>query len=287
MVVASIAYQQLTPEARSRVKVLLKKNPYAKKIWPGMLPPGAKTKDADEMIFMIAATWPDQIKSDGSYKSDGTQNGNRPPDDPSAGQNIGYSDHARHKYWHFVDTPFSKDGTALPAIPSPNAETQIGAFRAVLASDDSSDALKSYDLAWLLHLVGDVHQPLHCSTRVSGHDPDGDSGGNDVALSCTKCELHAYWDDLLGSGKSLATAMKVARKLPAAPADLASKMDEAVWIKESFDVTPGVVYAVPIGPGDGPFSLTPEYRAAAKDEGQQRVALAGARLARLLNAELK
>jgi len=77
----------------------------------------------------------------------------------------------RHKYWHFVDKPFSKDGTThFPELPIPNAQTQIDAFRAVLASN-ADDALKSYDLVWLLHLVGDVHQPLHASSRVSRAAP--------------------------------------------------------------------------------------------------------------------
>ena len=53
------------------------------------------------------------------------------------------------------------------------------------------DALKSYDLSWLLHLVGDVHQPLHASTRVSSTDPGGDAGGNLLKLNCAHCELHA------------------------------------------------------------------------------------------------
>src|SRR5262245_44384541 len=88
---------------------------------------------------------------------------NRPPNDPSAGQNIGYDDLARHKYWHFVDLPFSDDHTTLPTVPTPNAETQIAAFRAVLATESNDpklEKLKSYDLSWLLHLVGDVHNPF-------------------------------------------------------------------------------------------------------------------------------
>jgi len=51
------------------------------------------------MVFMVAATWADRIKSDPDYHTDGTHNGNRPPNDPTAGQNIGFDDLARHKYW--------------------------------------------------------------------------------------------------------------------------------------------------------------------------------------------
>ena len=82
---------------------------------------------------------------------------------------------------HFVDVPFSPDGTPLPEIPTPNAQTRINDFRAVLASN-SPDALKSYDLSWLLHLVGDIHQPLHGTTRVTHSRPGGDDGGNGLGV---------------------------------------------------------------------------------------------------------
>jgi hypothetical protein len=288
MSVAYVAYQQLTPVTRTRVKALLKLNPYYKKKWSSMVPAGTSTKDKDRMIFMIAATWPDQIKSDNTYHNDGLANGDRPPNDPSAGQNIGYTDRARHKYWHFVDTPFSQDGTALPAVPTPNAQERIGLLRKVLASSDP-DTLKSYDLSWLLHLVGDVHQPLHCATRVSATDADGDAGGNLVKLSCTGCstELHAFWDNLLGTSSSLTRVVTSAKKLPAADATLAGKADEKDWVAESFEDAKQTVYVTPIGPGDGPFALTSTYKSKAKALAKERVALAGARLANLLNNELK
>src|SRR5581483_2849313 len=173
MVVAYLAYQKLTKKTRSRVGKLMKLNPdYGK--WVAMLPAGTPVKYQRMMIFMIAATWPDQIKSDSNYSDDGSDHGNTPGGSTSS-QNTGYSDMLRHKYWHFVDTPFSQDGTALPAIPTPNAKERIDLFRGVLAGSDN-DELKSYDMVWLLHIVGDVHQPLHATTRVSSAQVDGDSG---------------------------------------------------------------------------------------------------------------
>src|SRR5438876_7947498 len=236
------------------------------------------------MIFMIAATWPDQIKSDGSYHSDGPANGDRPPADESAKQNTGYNDHARHKYWHFVDTPFSRDGTQLPAIPDPNAGTQIGVFRSVLASG-SPDQLKSFDLVWLLHIVGDVHQPLHCATRVSTADPEGDAGGNLVKLSCAGCgtELHAFWDGAVGTSKSPKRAISFAKKLPSADPTLAQKSAVKDWIAESFQDAQQDVYVTPVGAGNGPFSLTAKYKTDTKALAQERIALGGARLANVLN----
>jgi hypothetical protein len=199
MAVAYVAYNRLTPAIKKRVRVLLKLNPDYQK-WVSQVPAGTAAKFRPMTIFMIASTWPDQIKSKTGYTDDGSDNGNR-PDGAGSIQNVGYTDHLHHKYWHFVDTPFTQDGGPLGPIPSPNAETQIATFRAVLASSDP-DPLKSYDLVWLLHLVGDVHQPLHSATRVSTTDHAGDNGGNNVALCVTPCrtELHGFWDGLPGSG---------------------------------------------------------------------------------------
>ncbi len=136
--------------------------------------------------------------------------------------------------------------------------------------------------------MGDVHQPLHASTRVSSTDPNRDSGGNLVKLSCTSCELHAFWDDLLGTNNDLKTVVKAARKLQAAGPPLAAKSDEKDWIAESFMESQQTVYASPIAAGNGPFTLTASYKK--KNAGKLakvRVELAEARLANLLNTELK
>jgi hypothetical protein len=290
MTVAYAAYQKLTPAAKKRVAVLLKLNPdYKNGKWTKMIPAGTAPKFRPMMIFMIAATWPDQIKGETGYTDDGPDPHGDRPDGATSSQNTGYTDHLHHKYWHFVDKPFSQDGTALPPIPDPNAETRIGLFRTVIAGSDP-DELKSYDLVWLLHLVGDVHQPLHASTRVSATDPEGDSGGNKVALCAKPCknELHGFWDDLPGTGKDPNTAVTAGKKLPTPEATLASDMTVATWIAESFDAAQKSVYAnPPIGAGDGPFTLTAAYRADARKLAKERVALAGARLANIINNELK
>lgn len=202
MAIAHVAYERLKPPTRSRVDSLLKLNPYYSR-WLAAVRPRASEAETNLLIFMIAATWADQIKDDPEYKDDGSNGGNT-PGGPQSSLNIGYSDRLRHKYWHFIDTPFSQDGTALPAVPHPDAEIKIAAFRKVLASGQS-DTLKSYDLVWLEHLVGDVHQPLHAVTRVSAALPGGDAGGNLVAICSAPCRdsLHAFWDRLIGSQSRL------------------------------------------------------------------------------------
>src|SRR5262245_1998756 len=133
MMVAYLAYQQLTPQVKARATTLVKKNPKYQ-TWLTWLPAHTSPADRDLMTFMIAATWPDQIKDDPSYTSDGSDNGNNPVGSPNPAANVGYQDKLRHKYWHFVDTPFSRDGTPLSPIPTPNAQDRIAVFRSVLSS---------------------------------------------------------------------------------------------------------------------------------------------------------
>jgi S1/P1 Nuclease len=285
MMVAAVAYQKLTPQTKKRVDALLLLNP-DRKNWLALIPASASAARRKMMVFMIAATWADRIKSDSHYHTDGSHNGNRPPTDGMADRNIGYDDLARHKYWHFVDLPFTQDNTELPAIPAPNAQTQLAAFRAVLASN-KPDALKSYDLSWFLHLIGDVHQPLHCVTRVSAAQPEGDDGGNGVKLT-SPSNLHSYWDGVLGGGNAPSTALNAISTLPNAPATAANDLDVSHWIDESFETAKQTAYKKPpIGAGAGPFTLSQSYKTAARKLAEKRIALAGARLAKILNEELR
>jgi hypothetical protein len=292
MAVAFVAYQKLTPQVCKRVDALVRLNPKLDE-WQAMIPAGTPAAKRRMMLFMIAATWADQIKGDGEHTADGTHGGNRPPSDGTADRNTGYMDTAMHKYWHFVDRPFSQDGTPLQDPPVPNAETQIDAFRLVLASTTESRELKSYDLVWLLHLVGDVHQPLHATARFTSTQPDGDDGGNGVKLCALPCRdnLHSFWDDLPGSASkvkaSIAPAIAYGKSLSAANAASANNLTTATWITESFNAAKSKVYVTPIGSGAGPFTITQAYRTAARKVARQRVALAGARLAKILNNELK
>jgi hypothetical protein len=294
MAVGYVAYQNLTAATKTRVRDLLKLNPeYAN--WEKQIPVGTSPDDHDRMIFMFATTWADDIKGDPKYSDDSPDP--NVPDGPSSSQNIGYGDLFRHRYWHFVDTPFSPDQTALPAIPTPNAQSEIAAFRAVLASSQA-DELKSYDLVWLLHLVGDVHQPLHATTRVTHSNVSGDAGGNKIFLwGEAASNLHAYWDDLPGSDCKFCSdkahcadrASVFGKNLKPATSTAAHNTNSASWIQESFEYARSQVYKTPIGLGDGPYTIVPRstYDSTAYRLAEKRIAVAGARLAQLLNTELK
>jgi hypothetical protein len=286
--VTAEAYAHLKSHSKQRAAELVRLNPRYSQ-WTKGIAPGQR----DRVAFITAATWADSIKSDPEY-TDNDDNQNL----PSAGQNLGYTDKLRHRYWHFVDQPFSPDHTPTLAAPVPNAQTQIEAFRAAIAYGDTEDALKSYDLVWLLHLVGDLHQPLHCVSRYDAVDPKGDRGGNSVRITgaslpticddvkyCKKPpnELHAFFDDITGEGAHLDRVTAAVKMLPKVKDSLATTIDVAAWLKEGLESAETAVYVSPIGIGDGPFTIDASYERAALALARQRIALAGLRLAQLLD----
>ena len=96
-----------------------------------------------------------------------------------------------HPTWHYVNHFWREDGTPLPEMGL-NGELLE---RLEALAGTVPDAV---ELAWLLHLVGDVHQPLHSSARVTNAEPHGDRGGNDFALDDPESwgNLHAFWDSI-------------------------------------------------------------------------------------------
>ena len=90
MMVAAVAYRQLAPGVRARVDALLKLNPFYQR-WLDQLPPALLAFERPAALFMIAATWADQIKRVPEYSDDGSAGGNR-PDGPGASLNKGYDD---------------------------------------------------------------------------------------------------------------------------------------------------------------------------------------------------
>jgi hypothetical protein len=278
MLVAAVAYQHMLPQARERALALLELNPqYAQ--WTAGVPPSEQARAA----FLLAATWADDIKSQPNYINDGER-----ADGRMAAANLGYADRMQHRYWHFIDLPFSDDGTRTEQPLKPNVVTQIATFATTLASPKSDAQLKSYDLTWLLHLVGDIHQPLHAISRFTRAEPQGDHGGNRISLCRLPCrkDLHGYWDDLLGHGKSPASAIRRAAGLPAANPSAVAIRDAAAWAQESFALAVKAVYVAPIGEGAGPYEPDTAYRARARQVAAERIELAGERLAVLLNEAL-
>lgn len=306
-VVAYIAYQNLDDVTRQQVDDLVTLNPCFKE-WQSQVSAIAP-KDQPAALFMLAATWPDKIKfnkflppydcqpghkfvSDGDIPPGGTTvSQDFPPNRPEASQNIGYGDTRRHQYWHFIDIPFSNDGTTVDPIPAPNALTEIIRLTMALNSDEGDD-LKSYDMAWIEHLVGDVHQPLHVVSRFTSKHNHGDLGGNLVLIcesaNCSE-NLHSFWDGLPGPGNDLQAAIDLGNDLiqhMPAPDDATINVENpSAWTNDAFQKAQTVAYAPPVTPdtaGSSPHTLDTAYRNNARDLMRSQIFIAGHRLAALL-----
>ncbi|TVZ63139.1 S1/P1 nuclease [Rhizobium mongolense] len=300
MRVAAIAYEQLSPQAKAEASRLLKLNPkYGE--WAAAVPakPDGTPGDVDQYVFIRAAVWADDIKTYKDYTRD-----NDTATGPYAARNVGYSDKLVHDYWHYKDIPFSTDGSTWPPQDPVNAETQIKLFSAALpVSAGKSDDIRSYDLSWLIHLIGDVHQPLHSTAYFNkalhkmwqdrGKPDLGDRGGNEITVvpaDGKETKLHFYWDGIFGGYSTPlgAIADNGADKIPA-PADaFAKELDPAQWLEESHDLALQFAYSAPVAlDPTQPVMLTREYETNARKVAEAQISLAGYRLANLLNDAFK
>jgi hypothetical protein len=258
-VVAAFAYRRLRPDVRWKVDALLALHPDHPG-WVEGVPPGERSLAA----FMRASNWADDLRE-------------RPG--PAAD---------KHPDWHYVNVPFSLDGTPTRPPALPNVQTQIAELRRRLADPTASDQERSTALVWLLHLVGDVHMPLHCVARFDRSLPHGDRGGTLIRLSSNPHDhLHGFWDRALGDATDLASARGQARRLPAPPPALIAVADESAWVNEGSEAAKRWVYRPPVEAGPGPFVLDARYARDARLLAAERIALAGARLARLLDDALR
>lgn len=106
--------------------------------------------------------------------------------------------------------------------------------------------------------------------------------------------LHSYWDGTFGGystvfdifyTKEVNGVMTSRSKIDPPPADKAAISDPAAWAQESFELAKTYAYADPVLKGDKP-ELTREYETNARRVAEQRVSLAAAKLANLLNDAL-
>ncbi|WP_454783658.1 S1/P1 nuclease [Legionella sp. WA2024007413] len=195
----------------------------------------------------------------------------------------------REVYWydvmHYIDIPYSSDGTRLPPVESTNAIKAIKQASFVLTSKKTNPSDKKLALRMLIHITGDIHQPLHAITRVSEQHPKGDLGGNLFLLGKNPVgsNLHQYWDN--GAGFFLGqfnetqiknTAQYLEQKMPCSM--IGTELKPAKWAKMSHKLAIKNVYQTN-------YNETPsdKYQENAQLLVQKQVTYAGCRLAALLN----
>jgi hypothetical protein len=146
-----------------------------------------------------ASVWPDEIKPPSGVL-------HAAPDAVAFNHH-----HPDNKKWHFVNFPVgskSYSATSTFAYPHDIVHTINGCIT-VLEGGEYENLTAQEALRYLVHLVGDVHQPLHViagfydlsdpahptleKPAASIDQSMGDSGGNDLVYDKSS-ELHACWD---------------------------------------------------------------------------------------------
>jgi hypothetical protein len=311
MAVAGLAYDELTTEQQDRLVAILKNHPKLNFITEGFPDPNIDGRD----LVMAAATWPDLARSHVSKSGtpDGIIDNGYEEKDPAI-KEVKFDDGFLHRGWHFIDNSLWIGNGTPPQLPKPPEVNAVGVVKVLITQlkSNESDKEKAYDLGWLLHLVGDLHQPMHAVNGISATLPEGDRGGNLVEIKGATdgaSELHAFWDEVLGKTapsektpphhphleKDVATADDViadVQKLRLYKID--NNLDPTAWANESLQLAKRDAYDlnfVPITverPGNSEptqklqTTLDAEYGVSAKRVARKQLRRAGHRLALIL-----
>ncbi len=286
-IIAEIAYERLTPQARARVDQMIRSHPDYNRMFAQGASDAIRNDPAAlaRYAFVHAAPWPDQIiynDTDNRFYDELNPNAQPTPLLP------GFPDMMRHRAWHYFDHGISGDGTPVIEQPPPHLMTELPRLLSEIGTADARQA--AYDLPWLVHLTGDVHQPLHVTSRFLKSQPKGDAGGNFDFVE-PGGNLHALWDEAAAPRDlSDADIVRDARDITADyPANDPLSLDPLIWADESFELDKSAVYTFGLETGskDKPIILPPLYEEKAKNIARQRVATAGYRLAAILNKYLQ
>ena len=292
--VALIGGKHLTPAAKEMVEALLSANPIdpALKRWCG---------NATTDVMVDASTWPDDVRSQ-----------------------------RRNGAWHYIDIPREAkkpaNGSGLAAYcRAQSCVTEAIKAQLTILEDKTADAAKRADaLRYIIHFVGDLHQPMH------GVD-NNDHGGNCVPVQYLRAEprlntrrpqdedyspnLHSIWDtNIVERDMEVGDPWRYADDLDAAfatqiPAWEKAGIDIDAWAWESHDAANRVAYGAfsTVIAREAPMTVKTcaddndiagrmlkkhlvaddAYQAAAAPVVQERIEEAGVRLAMILNAAAK
>lgn len=247
--VAAIAAAQLTPSARQQVRELLE----------GDL--DRLEKPSGRKHLTEIASWPDEIR-DEAVKTD-----------PAA-----------YKGWHVRSNQVCAE--ALGACRDGNCVDQlIIRFASQLADRSQPRRVRNEALKWVVHLVGDLHMPLHSGVNRNGGGAKVRIEGMSLKADAT---FHTVWDSELLQA-ALAAWVRSDAALPAVPlaADAPTQ-----WMLETRDLALREVYgSLPdfscAGRLPEPFVLDHAYQQRSVATVRLQIERAGLRLAQLLNESLR
>jgi hypothetical protein len=249
-VISAIAYEYLTPEAKQKIDAL---TALSDPNYPPL------------MRFLYTSTLPDQWRQ---------------------------NDNGQSASWHFINTTWSTDGTPTQSATTPNLVTVLQTNQSILKNPHATNTEKATALAYVIHLTEDAHQPLHCINHFSKAFPQGDKGGNLFSIRTKYTNnLHAYWDQSarqikpnnkhypFNNKQVLALAKAIQADYPKNVfGNAVNDFSVKNWTAESYTLAQQKVYDITQGstPSAG-------YKKMQKESAARQMALAGYRLAGLLN----
>lgn len=270
--IAAEAYRNLQPNKQQLATKLLMAHPNYSK-WEKDFAMKSNL-ELPIYIFMRASTWPDEIRRKGNEYD--------------------------HPNWHFIDYPLKPPQFPLESGPAPDDDILygIGQCEKFLSDTNAPDQIRGVYLSWLIHLIGDLHQPLHCSSLFTSAYPLGDKGGNNFYVRPAEraIKLHSLWDGLLGTAEAPNQQLNYAilndHNFPReALPELHSATRPKEWSLESRSVAVEKAYLHGQLEGgtnwDTAVPLPADYTKNAKAVAERQAALAGYRLADEINQWLK
>lgn len=283
-----VAYQDLTPAQREHWRDILQYHPRFDTDFMNAMPDRIRAASRDDQTRWLlgqAAVWPDLAR--------------------------GLPDPLRALYnqpgWHWIDGAWVRDEAQthgnlyidtppLPDIEGAPADNRRHASHAgnVLTAlerahwqleHETDVARRAIALCWLLHLIGDIHQPLHTGALVSARlFPEGDRGGN--AIRIRDGNLHALWDQAL-RGPALNDSLSKLNAL-AASVPPGQPFAPTRWLHESRLILLRQVYPASVinnvrrsetsGNRLGSITLSQDYQTSMKQSAAIRLAEAGVRI---------
>jgi hypothetical protein len=210
------------------------------------------------------------------------------------------SRYSQTREWHYVDIEIDAPDLPsachdFPALPPDTAASQgdprdciidkIGQFRAELANPRTALPERLMALQFLLHFIGDLHQPLHAA---DAHD----HGGNQVRVALPGFRpgnLHQYWDTVfverLGMNSATVAASLIGDITPAQRREWAAG-SPTDWAMQANALAKAVAYGELPPAHDGMHELSAGYADDATATVRLQLERAGVRLAAVLNAAL-
>jgi hypothetical protein len=202
-----------------------------------------------------ASTWPDEVRSQPEYKHTGP--------------------------WHYINLPIGLSEPdfekTVKGMTQENVYSALLQQEQVLGSTASSKEQKIEALKFIVHFIGDLHQPMHVSREE-------DKGGNTIQVNYSGIgtNLHALWDSKLLDHLGLDDQQLAQKVDQVSAAQVAAWQSDPLikWIWESYEISSKLYAEIDAMNGR---SIDDSYYQAHIQIVQQRIEMAGVRLAGVLN----